>query len=50
MNRNTDHRDNLEYIRSLFEADDIHAPDALSEDSILAAIAGTDAYRAARAI
>ena len=36
MNRNTDHRDDLEYIRSLFEADDIHAPDALSEDSIIA--------------
>ena len=36
MNRNTDHREDLEYIRSLFDADDIHAPDSLSEDRILA--------------
>ena len=36
MNRNTDHFEDLEYIRSLFDADDIHAPDSLSEENIMA--------------
>ena len=38
MNNNTDHRDDLEYITSLFDNDGISAPDSLSEDSIMGAL------------
>ncbi len=36
MNRNTDHREDLEYIRSVLDSDGISAPESLSEENILA--------------
>ena len=36
MDRKKDHYEDLEYIRSLFEAEDISTPDSLSEKNILA--------------
>ena len=36
MNKNTDHREDLEYIRSVFDKDEIKAPESLSEENILA--------------
>lgn len=42
MNKNTDHREDLEYIRSVFESDGISAPDSLSEENIMAMLPDQD--------
>ena len=36
MSKNTDYKEDLEYIMSRFDGDGIKAPDSLSEDSIMA--------------